>query len=92
MVHVIANRVQIFQDCHHWFLLKEIGVVRLVGLKDLNIFTTYITFPSFWEKKIVKRFLKKDQTYEYMFQTSYLLQKIIILHDSFISSNLLMDR
>lgn len=68
MVHVIANRVQIFKDCHHWFLLKEIGVVRLVGLKDLNIFTTYITFPSFWEKKkIVKRFLKKDQTYEYMF-------------------------
>lgn len=66
MVHVIANRVQIFQDCHHWFLLKEIGVVRLVGLKDLNIFTTYITFPSFWEKKIVKRFLKKDQTYEYV--------------------------
>lgn len=68
MVHVIANRVQIFQDCHHWFLLKEVGVFRLVGLKDLNIFTIYITFPSFWEeKKIVKRFLKKDQTYEYMF-------------------------
>lgn len=68
MVHVIANCVQIFQDCHHWFLLKEVGVFWLVGLKDLNIFTIYITFPSFWEeKKIVKRFLKKDQTYEYMF-------------------------
>lgn len=92
MVHVIANRVQIFQDCHHWFLLKEIGVVRLVGLKDLNIFTTYITFPSFWEKKIVKRFLKKDQTYEYVLNELSTSENHYITWLFITWSNLLIDR